>query len=93
MMSAAVFQLAVRVTPNARRSEFAGWSRDEQDRPVLLIRLKAPPAEGKANEELLRFLAESLGCRKSAVQLLRGATGRQKTVELPAECRARVPGQ
>lgn len=92
-MSASVFQLIIRVTPHAPRSEFTGWSRDEQARPILLIRLKAPPMDGKANAELLRFLSERLHCPKSAIRLMRGATGRQKAVELPQECRAHLPPQ
>ena len=39
--------LVVRVTPNARKSEVLGWGADEKGRPVLLIKLAAPPVEGK----------------------------------------------
>ena len=35
--------LIVRVTPNARRSEIIGWGADEKGRPVLLLKLGAPP--------------------------------------------------
>jgi len=86
-------QLAVRVSPNARKSEFSGWTADEKGRPVLLVKLAAPPVDGKANTELLHFLAESLGCPKSQVTLLRGASSRQKTVELPTACLERLPKQ
>ncbi len=78
-------QLTVRVTPNARASAFAGWTADEKGRPVLLIKLAAPPVDGKANTELIRFLAEELDCSKSQITLLRGTSGRQKTLELPPE--------
>ena len=84
-------QLAVRVTPNAKKSEFAGWTADEKGRPVLLVKLNAPPVDGKANTELIRFLAEALGCPKSQVTLLRGTSSRQKTVELPAVVMERLP--
>lgn len=84
-------QLAVRVSPNARKSEFSGWTADEKGRPVLLVKLAAPPVDGKANTELLSFLAEALGCAKSQVALLRGTSSRQKTVELPAAALARLP--
>lgn len=77
-------QLAVRVSPNAKKSEFAGWTADEKGRPVLLVKLKAAPVDGKANDELLRFLAEALDCPKSQITLIRGTSSRQKTVELPA---------
>ncbi len=82
--------LVVQVTPNARRSEFAGWSRDEQNRPLLLVRLQAPPQEGRANEELVRFLSDALCCRKAEVRLVRGASARRKQLELPAACEERL---
>lgn len=85
--------LVVQVTPNARRSEFAGWSQDEQNRPLLLVRLQAPPQDGRANEELVRFLAASLGCRKAEVRLVRGASARRKQLELPAVCAERLPAR
>jgi len=84
-------QLAVRVSPNARKSDYAGWTADEKGRPVLLVKLAAPPVDGKANAELVRFLAESLGCAKSQITLLRGTSGRQKTLELPASALERLP--
>lgn len=84
-------QLVVRVTPGAPRSSFAGWSADEKGRPVLLVKLQAPPVEGKANAELIRFLAGALGCSKSEVLLLRGETSRQKCLEIPARVQSALP--
>jgi uncharacterized protein YggU (UPF0235/DUF167 family) len=49
--------------------------------------------DGKANEELVRFLAEELEVPKGSINLLRGAGGRQKMVELPAEAADRLPRQ
>jgi uncharacterized protein (TIGR00251 family) len=83
--------LTVRVSPNARRSEFNGWTMDEKGRPVLLIKLQAPPVEGKANTELLRFLADELDCAKSQVVLQRGESSRLKVVELPTSALAKLP--
>ncbi len=84
-------QLAVRVTPNAKKSAFAGWTADEKGRPVLLVKLNVPPVDGKANDELIRFLAEAFDCPKSQITLLRGTSSRQKTVELPATVMERLP--
>jgi uncharacterized protein (TIGR00251 family) len=89
-MSASAF-LTVRVSPNARRTEYAGWTMDEKGRPVLLIKLHAPPVDGKANIELLRFLAEELDCSKSQVSLQRGESSRLKVVELPEDALAKLP--
>jgi len=88
----ATAQLTCRVTPNARRSEVLGWGADEKGRHVLLIKLGAPPVEGKANTELLRFLAETLGCNRGSLTLLRGESSRVKVVELPAEVLAKLEG-
>ena len=84
-------QLVVRVTPNAKRSEFAGWTSDEKGRPVLLLKLQAPPVDGKANAELIRFLSKTLGCSKSDIVILRGDTSRQKSLELPTSILAALP--
>lgn len=84
-------QLAVRVTPNAKKSEFVGWTADEKGRPVLLVKLNAPPADGRANTELIAFLAKSLACPKSQIALLRGNSSRQKIVELPAPALSKLP--
>lgn len=82
--------LAIKVTPNARKSEVVGWNSDEQGRRVLLVKLAAPAQEGKANKELIRFMAEALGCAKSAVSLVRGESSRTKVLEVPPEAAARL---
>jgi uncharacterized protein (TIGR00251 family) len=46
----------------------------------LRVRLAAPPVEGAANEELVRFLSRSLGVPQGAVSVTAGAGGRRKTV-------------
>ena len=84
MSAPSTASITCRVTPNARRSEILGWGADEKGRPVLMIKLAAPPVEGKANTELLRFLADTLDCPKGAVTLLRGDSSRVKVVEIPA---------
>jgi uncharacterized protein len=90
-MNDTMTQLVVRVTPNARKSDYAGWGMDEKGRSVLLIKLGAPPVEGKANTELIQFLAKSLGCAKSQITLLRGEGSRQKMVELPQSAYNNLP--
>ena len=64
---------------------------DEKGRPVLLVKLHAAPVEGAANAELLRFLAEELNIGKKQVQLVRGATNRNKVVEIPSSATDRLP--
>jgi uncharacterized protein (TIGR00251 family) len=69
----------VQITPNARKSEVIGVQED-----VLKIKLQAQPIEGKANEALVRFLADMLDVPKSAVTITHGHTGRRKTIEIAA---------
>jgi uncharacterized protein len=66
-------RLAVKVTPNAGRNEITGF-KDE----VLQVRIAAPPDKGKANKELIDFLAAKLNISKSSLSLLRGAASRHK---------------
>ena len=65
------------VRPGAARTEIRGadaW------RHGIAVRVAAKPAEGAANAELLRFLAERLGLPPSSIRLLTGRRGRRKTV-------------
>jgi uncharacterized protein (TIGR00251 family) len=67
--------LLVHVQPNAKRSEVAGMHGGR-----LKIRLAAPPADGKANAELIGFLSKYAGVPKRDIEIVRGETSRQKTV-------------
>ena len=70
--------LSVRVTPNAKRSKIEGvWQGD-----TLKIALHAPPVDGKANAELIDFLAGLFRIKKKNVSLLRGETAREKCLLL-----------
>jgi len=70
--------LAVRVTPRASRDEIAEILNDG----TVRIRLTAPPVEGKANEALRSFLAEIIGVPRSKIEIVAGATGRDKLVSI-----------
>jgi uncharacterized protein (TIGR00251 family) len=69
--------LTLHIQPGARKTEFAGLHGD-----ALKIRLAAPPVDGKANEALVRFVAEALSLPKSAVNLKSGQTSRRKVLEV-----------
>jgi uncharacterized protein len=64
-------------SPGARRSEITGVADGR-----LRVRLAAPAHEGKANAELVRFLAASLQVPRSAVSLVAGAGARRKLVRV-----------
>jgi len=62
------------VTPRASRSEVAGVAGDR-----LRVRVAAPPVDGEANAELVRFLARALDVPRASVEVVAGASGRRKT--------------
>jgi uncharacterized protein (TIGR00251 family) len=70
--------LAVRVTPRASRNEIV----EIQSDGTVRIHLTAPAHEGKANEELIKFLAEIFGVPKSNVDIVAGANGRDKLISV-----------
>jgi uncharacterized protein (TIGR00251 family) len=69
--------LELLVQPRASRTKVLGVHDGR-----LKIALAAPPVEGEANRALVEFLAGSLGVRRAEVALLRGDTGRRKTVRV-----------
>lgn len=69
-------RLAVHIIPNAKRTEVVGLHGD-----ALKIRLQAQPIEGRANEALVRFVAEALGLPRTAVVITHGHTAKRKVVE------------
>ncbi len=80
--------ITVRVIPRSSKNEIV-WEQDG-----LKVRLTAAPVAGAANEALIRLLAKQLGLPRSAIRVVRGATGRKKMVEMdgisPAEVKRRV---
>jgi uncharacterized protein len=77
----------VRLQPRARRDEVVG-----EREGAVLIRVTAPPVDGKANDALCRLIAKRAGVAPSRVRVTRGHTARDKTVEIegiePAQLRA-----
>lgn len=82
--------LFCKITPNARTSACLGWGSDEQGRSVLRVKIAAPALEGKANKELIRFMADYLECSKSEISLLKGEVSRTKVLLIPSEAAARL---
>jgi uncharacterized protein (TIGR00251 family) len=70
-----VADVAVRVVPRAKRDEIAG-ERDGR----LLVRVTAPPVDGKANAAVCRLLAKALGVPRTRVSIARGESSRDKLV-------------
>jgi uncharacterized protein (TIGR00251 family) len=70
-------RLTVKVHPRARRSALSGRLGD-----AWKLALAAPPVDGKANDECVRFLAEFAGVPRSRVRIVVGLTSRLKVVEI-----------
>jgi len=66
------------VRPNAPRTRVR-----ELASGVAVIDVAAPPQKGKANQELLGYLAKSLGVAKSRLEIVRGETSKRKWVRVP----------
>ncbi len=73
------------VQPGASQSEIVG----DYD-GLLKIKIKAPPVDGEANKEVIRFVAELLGVPKNRVKLVSGEKSRRKTLEIPDEIAERL---
>lgn len=77
--------IAVRVTPRASKPGIGEWKAGADGREELEIRVSAPPADGQANEALVRLLSKKLGLPKSSINIVAGDTGRHKRIALPLE--------
>ena len=69
--------LRVRVQPRASHAGIEGIKGDS-----LRVRLNAPPADGRANAELIELLSKALRIRKTDIEIIRGHTSREKTVAI-----------
>lgn len=69
--------ISVRVQPRSRSDALAGM-RDGK----LVVRVVAPPLDGRANDALCRLLADLLGVRRSCVTIVRGERARDKVVAI-----------
>lgn len=75
MSDSANARLTIKVTPNAGKNIIVGFKAG-----VLSVKVAALPEKGKANKELIDFLAEKLDIKKSAVLVVKGQASRHKTI-------------
>jgi uncharacterized protein (TIGR00251 family) len=73
-------RLAVQITANAKKTEVTGVQDD-----ALKLKLQAQPIDGKANEALVRFLAEALALPRSAISITHGLSNKRKLIEVTAD--------
>ena len=79
-LEVAAVLMRVRVKPRARISELV-----RMPDGMWQARIKSPPVDGKANEELIALVAAHFKCRKAAVSIKSGASGRSKIVRVEEE--------
>lgn len=72
-----VCTLAIKAVPNAPRSEVCGWLGN-----ALKVKVHAPPVDGRANDVLCEFLADTLALPRRAVTVQHGDTSRHKLVRI-----------
>jgi uncharacterized protein (TIGR00251 family) len=78
-------RLALRLTPRASKNGVDGIVADADGRPLLKLRLVAPPVDGAANEALIAFLAKTLSLRKADITIRSGETSRVKILHLAGD--------
>ena len=69
--------IRVKVKPGSKTDSIS-WMPDG----VCLIKIKAPPIDGKANDYLIKFLAQTLKLRQNQITIKSGHTSKLKTLEL-----------
>ena len=84
--------LKLRIVPNAKRNAVAGERGD-----AVKVKVAAPAVEGKANDALLKFLAETLAVHPRDIAIIAGEKSRDKLVTVsgldPGEARRRLLAQ
>lgn len=83
-------RLTVRVTPKGGRDAVDGLIAGADGRMLLGVRVAVPPAEGAANDAVVRLLAGALGLRRRDVTITAGAASRVKQVQLTGDAQAIV---
>lgn len=85
--------LPIRVTPRSAKPGIGSWREGADGREELEVRVAEAPADGAANEAIVKLLAKALGVSRSELSIISGATSRHKRVAIPfdvAEARGRL---
>ena len=85
--------LPIRVTPRSTRPGIGGWRQGADGREELEVRVAEAPADGAANDAVIRLLAKAFGVSRSEVAIISGAASRHKRVAIPfdlSEARGRL---
>jgi hypothetical protein len=77
--------LAIRVTPRSAKPGIGGWRAGADGREELEVRVAETPADGAANEAVVKLLAKALGISRSEVSIISGHASRHKRLAIPFE--------
>ena len=80
--------IIVQVQPNATQNKVVRF-----DNGVWHLKIAAPPIRGKANQELSKFLSDTLGVARSNLKIVKGATSRRKVIVIQGQTQDQVRGQ
>ena len=72
-------KIQVKVKPNSKTEELS------QKGDSFIVKVKEPPKEGKANQAVIKLLAEHFGVPQSQVRILSGFRSRNKVIEVTEE--------
>jgi len=87
--------ISIRVTPRSAKPGVGGWRLGADGREELEVRVAEAPADGAANNAVIKLLAKSFGISRSEVTIISGETSRHKRVAIPfglEEVRRRLGG-
>lgn len=73
--------LQVRIVPRSPKTEWAGFLESGDWK----IKVAAPPERGRANEELIRFLASEFGVPRSTIEIVAGANSHHKLIRIQSQ--------
>ena len=87
--------ISIRVTPRSAKPGIGGWREGADGREELEVRVAEAPADGAANDAVIKLLAKSFGISRSEVTIISGEASRHKRVAIPFdvdEVRRRLGG-
>ncbi len=76
-------QIAIRVTPRSAKPGIGGWRAGADGREELEVRVAEAPADGAANDAVVKLLAKAFGLSRSEVSIVAGHSSRHKRVGVP----------
>ena len=80
-------ELRIKLVPNARKNEFAGWEEHPDFGRYLKVRITERAVNGRANQAAIKFLAKKLGVPRTMIKIVKGHITRLKILQVPDSVR------